>query len=107
MRDSMPVILFGLLIAFLITIVFEWGMDYLGMRGGGQSDVIGKVNGHKITYKEFSELVKTLSDNAKTQTGQEPDESMQPQLRERGSPAARHHGERPGADRLGVRGEPA
>ena len=82
MRDSMPVILFGLLIAFLITIVFEWGMDYLGMRGGGQSDVIGKVNGHKITYKEFSELVKTLSDNAKTQTGQEPDESMQPQLRE-------------------------
>jgi len=40
------------------------------------------VNGHKITYKEFSELVKTLSDNAKTQTGQEPDESMQPQLRE-------------------------
>jgi len=34
MRDSMPLILFGLLIAFLITIVFEWGMDYLGMSGG-------------------------------------------------------------------------
>jgi parvulin-like peptidyl-prolyl isomerase len=81
MRDSMPVILFGLLIAFLITIVFEWGMDYLGMKGG-QSDTIGKVNGHTITYKEFSEVLKNFSDNAKAQTGQEPDEAMMRQLRD-------------------------
>ena len=53
MRDSMPLILFGLLVAFLITIVFEWGMDYLGIRGG-QQDFVGKVNGKKITYREFS-----------------------------------------------------
>ena len=75
MRDSMPLILFGLLIAFLITIVFEWGMDYLGIRGG-QQDFVGKVNGKKITYREFSELLKTMSDNAKSQSGQEPDEAM-------------------------------
>jgi len=81
MRDSMPVILFGLLIAFLITIVFEWGMDYLGM-SGGQQDTIGSINGKKISYKEFSELLKTLSDNAKAQTGQDPDEAMTTQLRE-------------------------
>lgn len=81
MRDSMPVILFGLLIAFLITIVFEWGMDYLGIRGG-QQDVIGTINGKKVSYKEFSELLKTLSDNAKAQTGQEPDEAMTRQLRD-------------------------
>ena len=81
MRDSMPVILFGLLIAFLITIVFEWGMDYLGIRGG-QQDVVGKINGKKVTYKEFSELLKTLSDNAKAQTGQEPDETVSRQIRE-------------------------
>jgi hypothetical protein len=62
MRDSMPIILFGLLIAFLITIIFEWGMDYLGM-SGGQSDVIGTVNGINIKYNEFSELVKSYSDN--------------------------------------------
>ncbi|MBI4535034.1 MAG: hypothetical protein HY708_02060, partial [Ignavibacteriae bacterium] len=42
MRDSMPVILFGLLIAFLITIIFEWGMDYLGL-SAGSSDVVGEV----------------------------------------------------------------
>ncbi len=58
MRESMPIILFGLLIAFLITIIFEWGMDYLGMSGGRQ-DIVGSVDGQKITYKDFSELLKT------------------------------------------------
>ena len=82
MRDSMPVILFGLLIAFLITIVFEWGMDYLGIKGGGGQDYVGKVNGKKVTYREFSDLVKTMSDNAKAQSGQEPDESMSREMRD-------------------------
>jgi peptidyl-prolyl cis-trans isomerase D len=81
MRDSMPFILFGLLIAFLITIVFEWGMDYLGIRGG-QGDVVGKVNGMKITYKEFTELTKNIADNQKSQSGTEPDETQMGQIRE-------------------------
>lgn len=81
MRDSMPVILFGLLIAFLITIIFEWGMDYLGMSGGG-SDVVGTVNGTQIKYKDFSELVKSYSDNQKAQSGTEPDEAQLTQIRE-------------------------
>lgn len=68
MRDNMPVILFGLLIAFVITIVFEWGMDYLGTRGGG-GDVIGSVNGRNISYREFSELVQNLAEAQKSQTG--------------------------------------
>ena len=68
MRDNMPVILFGLLIAFVITIVFEWGMDYLGTRGGG-GDVIGSVNGRKISYREFSELVQNLVEAQKAQSG--------------------------------------
>ena len=61
MRDSMPVILFGLLIAFLITIIFEWGMDYLGLRSG-PSDVVGMVNDKKITYQQFSDLTKNYAD---------------------------------------------
>jgi peptidyl-prolyl cis-trans isomerase D len=81
MRDSMPIILFGLLIAFLITIVFEWGMDYLGMRGG-QSDVIGVVDGTKIKYTTFTELVKSFTDNQKAQSGTEPDENQMVQIRE-------------------------
>jgi peptidyl-prolyl cis-trans isomerase D len=81
MRESMPWILFGLLIAFLITIVFEWGMDYLGIRSG-QQDYVGRVNGKKVTYREFSELVKTMSDNAKAQSGQDPDDAMTRELRD-------------------------
>jgi len=80
MRDSMPVILFGLLIAFLITIIFEWGMDYMGIRAGS-SDVVGEVNGKKITYKEFTDLLKTFTDNQKAQTGVEPDENQLKQAR--------------------------
>ena len=81
MRDSMPYVLFGLLIAFLITIVFEWGMDYMGLRGRG-SDVVGKVDGKKITYKEFSDLLKAYTDNQKAQTGNEPDENQLSQTRD-------------------------
>ncbi len=68
MRDSMPVILFGLLIAFLITIIFEWGMDYLGVGGRGRADLIGKVNGTKISYKEFSDVLRNYEENRRAQT---------------------------------------
>jgi peptidyl-prolyl cis-trans isomerase D len=81
MRDSMPYVLFGLLIAFLITIVFEWGMDYLGM-SGGQSDVIGTINGTTIKYGQFTELVKQFTDQQKAQSGTEPDENQMVQIRE-------------------------
>lgn len=81
MRDSMPVILFGLLIAFLITIIFEWGMDYMGLSSGG-TDAVGTINGKKISYQEFSEVLRQYSDNQKAQTGVEPDEAQLKQLRE-------------------------
>ncbi len=81
MRESMPVILFGLLIAFLITIIFEWGMDYLGTRGG-QSNIVGEIEGKKITYQEFNEQVKNVADNQKQQTGSEPDENTYKQIRQ-------------------------
>jgi parvulin-like peptidyl-prolyl isomerase len=82
MRESMPVILFGLLIAFLITIIFEWGMDYLGMRSGGQNAIIGSVDGKDITLQEFSQLVETVSSNQKQQSNVEPDENQMKQTRE-------------------------
>lgn len=81
MRENMPVILFGLLIAFLITIIFEWGMDYLGL-SGGQQGVVGEVDGKKITYQEFNELVRQASESQKQRTGTEPDDNQQKQLRQ-------------------------
>ena len=82
MRDNMPMILFGLLIAFLITIVFDWGMGYFGLRGSDRADLLGKVNGEKISYREFTNLVKNMSDNQKAQSGQDPDENQLKQIRE-------------------------
>ncbi len=81
MRESMPVVLFGLLILFVVMIVFEWGMDYLGIRGA-RNDAVGAINGTKITYPQFSDMVKALSDNMKAQTGKEPDEDQQKTLRD-------------------------
>jgi parvulin-like peptidyl-prolyl isomerase len=81
MRDSMPVILFGLLIAFLVMIVFEWGMDYLGLRTG-RGDVIGSINGKKITYREFSELLKNYTDMQRKQDGSELSEAQLKQARD-------------------------
>lgn len=52
MRDKTHIILIILVLAFLATIVFEWGMNYLGLRGG-QTVEFGSVNGQEITYTEF------------------------------------------------------
>lgn len=81
MRDSMPVILFGLLIAFLITIIFEWGMDYLGTRGS-RVETIGKVNGRAISYKEFADLLKNVTESQKTQDNRELDDAAMRQARD-------------------------
>jgi peptidyl-prolyl cis-trans isomerase D len=80
MRNNMPIILVGLVVVFVITIVFEWGMDYLGM--SRQSDTIGKIDGKKISYQEFSELVRQQVDQYKKQSKQEPDETMMRQIRD-------------------------
>jgi parvulin-like peptidyl-prolyl isomerase len=81
MRDSMPVILVGLVVAFLVTIVFEWGMDYLGWAGRG-GNYVGKINGKSISYQEFSELVRRAAENQKTQPNAEVDELQMSQIRD-------------------------
>lgn len=82
MRDNMPAILIILVLAFLVTIVFEWGMNYLGLKSGGRQDYVGIIDGTKISYQQFSDLVKRATDNQKQQTGQDPDDNMQRQIRD-------------------------
>lgn len=81
MRDNMPLILIGLIVAFILTIVFEWGMDYLGMAGKGASDV-GSINGKRISYQQFAELVRTAAETQKAQTKAEADEEQTSQIRD-------------------------
>src|SRR5208283_3754594 len=81
MRDSMPVILIAFVILFVVMIVFEWGMDYLGIKSG-RHDYVGIIDGKKITYQEFSELVKRAAENQKKQTGQDPEEETMKEIRD-------------------------
>lgn len=81
MRDNMPAILIALVIMFVVMIVFEWGMDYLGIRSG-RHDYVGIIEGKKISYQEFSELVKRAAENQKKQSGQEPDDDVYRQIRD-------------------------
>ena len=82
MRDSMPVILFSLLIAFLLLIVLEWGMDIRGVRGGGQAEFVGTVNGQNITYREFEEAVRNVSESQRARSDAELDDTQFKQIRD-------------------------
>ncbi len=73
MRDNMPTILLILVAAFIGMIVFEWGMDYLGQTSRS-STVLGSINGTKIYYADFTELVRNAAENQKAQTGKEPED---------------------------------
>ena len=80
MRSSMKIFLWIFVFVFLGTIIFEWGMDYLGLNR--HSDTLGVVDGRKISYQEFSELVKQQTEQYKQQSKQEPDETIYRQIRD-------------------------
>jgi peptidyl-prolyl cis-trans isomerase D len=67
---------------FIVYIVLDWGMDITNRRHQqGSRDYIGKVNGTKITYSDFSALLKQQSDAYRKQSGAEPDDESERQLR--------------------------
>lgn len=81
LRDKTHIILIILILAFLATIVFEWGMDYLGVRGG-QVTELGSVNGQEIKYADFESQVNFAIDQQRQQTGEDPDESVIKMIRD-------------------------
>jgi parvulin-like peptidyl-prolyl isomerase len=67
---------------FIVYIVLDWGMDITGRRHQqGGRDYVGMVNGTKIVYSEFSALLKQQSDAYRKQSGAEPDDETERQLR--------------------------
>lgn len=83
-RKNLATMFAVLAFLFILMIVFEWGMDLSGRsRGfiGGDPDAIGEVNGEKISYKQFADLVKRASEAQKNQTGQEPDDETRRMIR--------------------------
>jgi peptidyl-prolyl cis-trans isomerase D len=81
MRDNMPAIMIGVVLAFVIMIVFEWGMDFAGLRGQ-QQNVLGKVNNRVITYQEFSDILRNVTEMQRQQFGGSIDDDFMKYIRE-------------------------
>ena len=83
-RESLGTFFLVFSVLFVVYMVLDWGMDITGRRRGDrtQSQEIGKVNGHEIFVKDFSDLVRRAADNQKSQTGSEPDEDQLKNIRE-------------------------
>ncbi len=71
MRESMKTILMILVLAFVATIIFDWGMG--GFRGGKPQGVIAEVNGDEITYEEFNNAYQQELRQQREQTGRDPE----------------------------------
>ncbi|MDQ3021916.1 MAG: peptidylprolyl isomerase [Bacteroidota bacterium] len=81
MRDKMPLIIIILIVAFLATIVFEWGMNYVGMGGG--TEAFGKINSEEISYQDYEKIVQQQLDQTRQQNqGAEIDDATITQVRE-------------------------
>ena len=82
-RDNLTKAFAVFAVFFIVYIVLDWGMDITGRKGRGLTtkDVVGTVNGTKISYREFSELLKQQSDAYRKQTGAEADDETERQLR--------------------------
>jgi len=74
MREYTKVFLVILVLAFVGTIVFDWGMDITGLRT--QRGFIAKVNGTKISLEQFYDSYQQEIDNYRKRTGADPPESQ-------------------------------
>ena len=80
MREMTFVFIWILVIAFVGLMVLEWGMDITGLKS--QSNIVGKINGTKVTIQEFQEAVQNYYLQERERTGQEPDEEQLNQIRD-------------------------
>jgi peptidyl-prolyl cis-trans isomerase D len=84
-REKSPkFIIAGAAVIFIVLIIFDWGFDISGRKGrggGGKSEILGKVNGNEVSYKQFSELVRRTTENQKKQQGSDVDEETERQIR--------------------------
>lgn len=86
MRENTHIILIVLVLAFIATIIFDWGMNYLGGKSGQgvpHGGNIGSVNGRKISYDLFLKQLQQEYTTIRERTGQEPTEAQMSMVRDR------------------------
>ena len=73
MRKNMKFILGIVVICFVGMIVFSWGMRISGTGGQHRPHFLGKVNGVKISYRQFQQSLRRVYQQEKERSGAEPD----------------------------------
>ena len=71
LREMTFVMLWILVIAFVGLMVLQWGADITGTKG--RSNVVGKVEGQKITIQEFEKALAQAREAEVDKTGKSPD----------------------------------
>lgn len=69
MRGFTKVILYGLVLAFVGTIIFDWGMDFTGLKR--KTGLIAEIDGEEIPVQRFSQLYENALDDYQQRTGGE------------------------------------
>jgi parvulin-like peptidyl-prolyl isomerase len=72
LRNNTKVIIWILVVAFVGTIIFAWGMDLTGLRGGGEGgapqNVVGSVDGKDIPLTNFNMAADQYIENERRKT---------------------------------------
>jgi peptidyl-prolyl cis-trans isomerase D len=68
LRENTKIIIWIIVIAFVATIVFAWGMDFSGGGGSGRAmqNAVGKVNGIEIPLASFNRATDQVVENERT-----------------------------------------
>ncbi len=69
MREFSKIFIILVAAAFIALMVFEWGANYTSQ--SRRRDVVGEVNGKKLSYGEFNELFQQVYREERARTGKE------------------------------------
>jgi len=81
MRKNTKTILIILVLAFIGTIVFDWGMNYMGS-GSQQRGIVGSIAGRDISYDEYFRIIQNEYARLKESNDSEPTISEMKELRD-------------------------
>lgn len=80
LREMTFIFIWILVIAFVALMVFEWGMDISGIKG--RSNIVGEIDGNKITIQDFQQAIQNLYLQERESTGNDPDATRMEQIRD-------------------------
>ena len=68
MRDNMKYVLGVVAVAFIIMLVFSWGMGGFKSKSPLEKGIVGVVNGQDILYQQFTNVVSQQLESYRQQT---------------------------------------